>query len=239
MSFHIHCNIYINRGPTVAEKDMVNIWTLIRHPTASLGVLEPLYFLIVMPCHMDSSCIVAFLYQVLWSRSAKFNFRASMVLPHRWERFSKIYSSVWMPASKFCFKLNLISSGKSSYSNAILTLWIWRSQIKLFAHESATIAASIECLRSPEAINSETAGGWLKEFRTPRLCSKASLEAGILNIRFVVDDALIVSTTLFFSFWWSIESQDDDSSLMSRQTGKSAEPSTALFSMRKCLPTQF
>ena len=42
----------MNKGvtATVAEKDMVNIWTLIRHPTASLGVLEPLYFLIVTPC---------------------------------------------------------------------------------------------------------------------------------------------------------------------------------------------
>ena len=70
----------------------------------------------------------------------------------------------------------------------------------MFAQESATTAASIEYLRSLEAINSETAGGWLKEFRTQRLCSKASLEAGILNIRFVVDDTLIVSTTLFFSF---------------------------------------
>ena len=66
----------------------------------------------------------------------------------------------------------------------------------MFAHESATVAASIEYLRTPEVIDLETAGGWLKEFRTQRLCSKASLEAGILNIRFVVDDALIVSISI-------------------------------------------
>lgn len=66
----------------------------------------------------------------------------------------------------------------------------------MFAHESATVAASIEYLRTPEVIDLETAGGWLKEFRTQRLCSKASLEAGILNICFVVDDALIVSISI-------------------------------------------
>ena len=81
------------------------------------------------------------------------------------------------------------------FYNPILTLWIWRSQIKLFVHESATIAQSIEYLWSSEVVNSEIAGGWLKEFRTQRLCSKALLETGILNIQFVVDDALIVSTT--------------------------------------------
>jgi len=33
----------LNSKPgTVAEKDMVYIWSLIRLPTASLGVLEPL-----------------------------------------------------------------------------------------------------------------------------------------------------------------------------------------------------
>ena len=67
----------------------------------------------------------------------------------------------------------------------------------MFAHESATIAQSIEYLRNPEAVNSATAGGWLKEFRAQRLCSMASLEAGILNLRFVVDDELIVSIARF------------------------------------------
>lgn len=66
----------------------------------------------------------------------------------------------------------------------------------MFAHESATVAASIEYLRSPEAIDSGTAGSWLMEFRTQRLCSKASLEAGILNIRFLVDNTIIVSVLL-------------------------------------------
>lgn len=72
----------------------------------------------------------------------------------------------------------------------------------MFAHESATVAASIEYLRSPEAIDSGTAGSWLDEFRTQRLCSKASLDAGILNIRFLVDEVIIVSILLIFISTW-------------------------------------
>jgi len=72
----------------------------------------------------------------------------------------------------------------------------------MFAHESATMAASIEYLSSPEAIDSGTAGSWLNEFRTQRLCSKASLDAGILNIQFLVDDVIIVSTLLIVIFTW-------------------------------------
>ena len=33
---------------------MVNIWPLIHHLTTNLGVLEPMYFLIVTPCLRQS-----------------------------------------------------------------------------------------------------------------------------------------------------------------------------------------
>ena len=72
-----------------------------------------------------------------------------------------------------------------------------RSQITLFAHENANVGVSIEYLRADEELNSATAGSWLKEFVSQRLCTKASLQAGILNIRFVIDEALMVSSTLF------------------------------------------
>ncbi|KAF8238077.1 hypothetical protein L208DRAFT_1375366 [Tricholoma matsutake] len=112
-------------------------------------------------------------------------------------QFSRVYDSS-MPMRKVLENLleHLNANFKNLFQVEFDILW---SQIKLFTHESATIAASIEYLRSPEAISSGTAGSWLKEFRTQRLCSKASLEAGILNIY-----------------------------------GKSAKPSTSLFSKRKC-----
>jgi hypothetical protein len=58
------------------------------------------------------------------------------------------------------------------------------------------VGVCIEYLRVDEQLDVATAGSWLKEFITQRLCTKASLQAEILNIRFVIDEALIVSTTL-------------------------------------------
>ena len=49
---------------------------------------------------------------------------------------------------------------------------------------------TIEYLRLPK---SETANDWLKEFKAQQLCSKTVLEAGVLHIRFVVDEELIVN----------------------------------------------
>ena len=43
------------------------------------------------------------------------------------------------------------------------------------------------------------AGSWLKEFVSQRLCTKALLQAGILNIRFVVDETLMVDITSFLT----------------------------------------
>jgi hypothetical protein len=77
----------------------------------------------------------------------------------------------------------------------MVTMMNFRPQITLFAHESATIASSIEYLRPPK---SETANDWLKEFKAQRLCSKTALEAGVLHIRFVIDEELIVSFSQFY-----------------------------------------
>lgn len=72
-----------------------------------------------------------------------------------------------------------------------------RSQIKLFAYENAKSSLSIEDLQLPDFIDSAIAESWLKEFVTHRLHSKASLQAGILQIWFFIDDQLIVGMNLF------------------------------------------
>jgi hypothetical protein len=74
-----------------------------------------------------------------------------------------------------------------------------RSQITLFAQENAKVGASIEYLREDEHLNSATAGDWQKEFISERYGTKTSLQAGILDICFVVNETLIVSTVLLFT----------------------------------------
>jgi len=73
-----------------------------------------------------------------------------------------------------------------------------RSQITLFTQENAKVRVSIEYLRVDEQLNTATAGGWQKEFISERYGTKASHQAGILDICFVVDEALIVSIIIFF-----------------------------------------
>ncbi|KAF8967103.1 kinase-like domain-containing protein [Flammula alnicola] len=97
------------------------------------------------------------------------------------------------------------------------------SQITLFAQENAKVGVSIEYLQADEELNSATAGDWQKEFISERYGTKTSLQAGILDICFVVDEALIPD----------IEFQGDGSSLFSQKPGNSARPSTALASKRK------
>ncbi|KIM43483.1 hypothetical protein M413DRAFT_381678 [Hebeloma cylindrosporum] len=99
---------------------------------------------------------------------------------------------------------------------------LW-SQITMFAHESATVGVSIEYLRADEQLKVATAGSWLKEFTAQRLCAKSSLQAGILNIRFVIEETLMPDT----------DDQGRNNSLASRRPGNSAKLSTALISKRK------
>ena len=73
-----------------------------------------------------------------------------------------------------------------------------RSQITLFSQENAKDGVSIEYLQVYEQLNTATAGSWQKEFISERYGKKASHQARIFNICFVVDEALIVSTILFF-----------------------------------------
>ena len=63
----------------------------------------------------------------------------------------------------------------------------------LFAQENAKVGVSIEYLPADEQLNTATAGDWQKEFISEGYGTKASHQAGILNICFVVDEELIVS----------------------------------------------
>ncbi|KAF8811205.1 hypothetical protein BYT27DRAFT_7277825 [Phlegmacium glaucopus] len=100
---------------------------------------------------------------------------------------------------------------------------LW-SQIKLFVQQNTKVGISIKYLQADEQLDSATAGTWLKEFVSKRLGTNASLQAGILNICFVVDAALILV--------------GNSSSLFSRQLVFSARPSTALASKRKSFSAQ-
>jgi hypothetical protein len=73
-----------------------------------------------------------------------------------------------------------------------------RSQITLFAQENAKVGVSIEYLQADEQLNTATASSWQKKFISERYGTKASHQAGILNICFVVDEVLIVSIISFF-----------------------------------------
>ncbi|KAF8805081.1 hypothetical protein BYT27DRAFT_7258664 [Phlegmacium glaucopus] len=111
-----------------------------------------------------------------------------------------------------------------------ITLWkCWGIEEKpkqLFAQKNTKVGASIEYLRADEQLDSAMAGTWLKEFVSQRLGTNASLKAGILNICFIVDAALIPDTKFE-------DKLGNSSSLFSRQPGFSARPSTALASKRQ------
>lgn len=84
-----------------------------------------------------------------------------------------------------------------NFATKVIYFNFQRSQITLFVQETATTAVSIEYLRKDDQLQTATAASWLKEFITHRCGTKANLQAGIIVLRFVVDEAVVVGVFYF------------------------------------------